>query len=211
MDRVDAGGQTPDLQIHSGNGPHEDTDRRAIACFGQALADVGLDGDERLRQVLHDYLAWATSSTMSGYHRSAADVPDGLRIPRWSWTGLCVRRAPTTFDAPVDKERILSMDTARYAASMSLTTIKVDSGVRDRLAEIARARGVTMGALLDAESRRLQVEQHWTDVEASYARLRAGDPAGWTEYLDELRTWDAGTGSPDTAAAQEWPEFSAPG
>ena len=103
------------------------------------------------------------------------------------------------------------MDTARYAAPMSLTTIKVDSGVRDRLAEIARARGVTMGALLDAESRRLQVEQHWTDIEASYARLRAEDPAGWTEYLDELRTWDAGTGSSDAAAAQEWPEFSEPG
>ncbi len=93
---------------------------------------------------------------------------------------------------------------------MSLTTIKVDQEVRDRLAEIARARGVTMGALLDGESRRLQIEHHWTDVEASYTRLRAEDPAGWAEYLDELGTWAAETGGSDTSAAQEWPEFSEP-
>jgi hemoglobin len=67
-------------------------DRRAIACFDQALADIGLAntglaGDERLRQVLHDYFAWATTTTMARYHRSADDVPDGLRIPRWSWDG----------------------------------------------------------------------------------------------------------------------------
>jgi hemoglobin len=50
------------------------------------LADTGL-ADERLRQVLHDYFAWATTTTMARYHRSADDVPDGLRIPRWSWDG----------------------------------------------------------------------------------------------------------------------------
>ena len=33
---------------HSGNGPHEDMDRRAIACFDQALIDVGLARDDRL-------------------------------------------------------------------------------------------------------------------------------------------------------------------
>lgn len=93
---------------------------------------------------------------------------------------------------------------------VSMTTIKVDSAVRDRLTEIARARGVTMGALLDAESRRLQVEQHWVDVEASYARLRAEDPSGWADYLDELDVWAAGTGGLDASAPQEWPEFSEP-
>ena len=41
-----------------------------------------------LRAVLHDYFAWATTTTMSRYHRSADDVPDGLRIPQWSWDGL---------------------------------------------------------------------------------------------------------------------------
>ena len=38
--------------------------------------------------MLHDYFAWATTTTMARYHRSADDVPDGLRIPRWSWDGL---------------------------------------------------------------------------------------------------------------------------
>jgi hemoglobin len=76
------------VRLHSGNGPHDDMDRRAIACFDQALVDVGLAGDDRVRQVLHDYFAWATKTTMSGYHRSADEVPDGLRMPHWSWDGL---------------------------------------------------------------------------------------------------------------------------
>ncbi len=75
------------MRIHSGNGPHEEMDRRAIACFDQALVDAGLADDERVRQALHDYFAWATTTTMARYHRSADDVPEGLRIPRWSWEG----------------------------------------------------------------------------------------------------------------------------
>ena len=82
------GDETSVVRIHSGNGAHEEMDRRAIACFDQALADVSLTADERLRQVLHDYFAWATTTTMARYHRSADDVPDGLAIPRWSWDGL---------------------------------------------------------------------------------------------------------------------------
>ncbi|MEP6815131.1 MAG: group II truncated hemoglobin [Marmoricola sp.] len=82
------GDETSVVRMHSGNGPHDEMDRRAIACFDQALADVGLADDERLRQVLHDYFAWATVTTMSRYHRSADDVPDGLDIPHWSWAGL---------------------------------------------------------------------------------------------------------------------------
>ena len=57
-------------------------------CFDQALADVGLADDGALRQVLHDYFAWATTTTMSHYHQSADDVPNGLSIPHWSWDGL---------------------------------------------------------------------------------------------------------------------------
>jgi len=75
------------VQIHSGNGLHEEMDRRAIACFDQALDDVGLTADP-LRRVLHDYFAWATSTTMARYHESADDVPQGLIIPKWSWDGL---------------------------------------------------------------------------------------------------------------------------
>ena len=82
------GDETSVVRIHSGNGLHEEMDRRAIACFDQALQDVGLAANEPLRQVLHDYFAWATSTTMARYHESADDVPDGLRIPRWSADGL---------------------------------------------------------------------------------------------------------------------------
>ena len=81
------GDETSVVRLHSGNGLHEEMDRRAIACFDQALADVGIT-DDPLRQVLHDYFAWATTTTMARYHESSADVPDGLSIPRWSWEGL---------------------------------------------------------------------------------------------------------------------------
>jgi hemoglobin len=81
------GDETFVVRMHSGNGLHEAMDRRAIACFDHALADVAF-ADDRLGRVLHDYFAWATTMTMSRYHRSADDVPDGLRIPRWSWDGL---------------------------------------------------------------------------------------------------------------------------
>jgi hemoglobin len=82
------GDETSVVRMHSGNGQHDEMDRRAIACFDQALTDVGLVENNRLRQVLHDYFAWATTTTMSGYHRSADDVPLGLSIPHWSWNGL---------------------------------------------------------------------------------------------------------------------------
>ncbi len=82
------GDETTVVKMHSGNGEHAEMDRRAIACFDLALADVGLAADEVLLQALHDYFAWATTTTMARYQRSADDVPDGLKIPRWSWNGL---------------------------------------------------------------------------------------------------------------------------
>ena len=82
------GDETSVVRIHSGNGAHEEMDRRAIACFDQALEDVGLARDEPLRRVLHDYFAWATATTMARYPHAAEDVPDGLHIPKWSWHGL---------------------------------------------------------------------------------------------------------------------------
>jgi hemoglobin len=81
------GDETSVVRIHSGNGPHEEMDRRAIACFDQAMTDVALSENDPVRAVLHDYFAWATTTSMSRYHQSADDVPDGLRIPHWSWDG----------------------------------------------------------------------------------------------------------------------------
>lgn len=82
------GDESSVVRIHSGNGRHEEMDRRAIACFDQALVDVGLGEPAELGRVLHDYFAWATRTTMDGYPESADDIPDGLTIPRWSWDGL---------------------------------------------------------------------------------------------------------------------------
>ena len=56
------GDETSVVRMHSGNGVHEEMDRRAIACFDQALVDAGLSADDQLRQALHDYFAWATTS-----------------------------------------------------------------------------------------------------------------------------------------------------
>ena len=74
------------VKMHSGNGPHEEMDRRAIACFDQAVEDMEI-ADPMLRRVLHDYFEWATTKTMSVHHEDAAAVPEGLPIPRWSWDG----------------------------------------------------------------------------------------------------------------------------
>ena len=82
------GDETSVVRIHSGNGPHEEMDRRAIACFDQAMQDAGLEAAGPLRQVLHDYFAWATTTALTRYHESADDVPEGMSIPRWSWDGL---------------------------------------------------------------------------------------------------------------------------
>ena len=82
------GDETSVVRIHSGNGVHEEMDERAIACFDQALEDVGIAGDDPLSRPLHDYFAWATTTSMARYPRSADDVPHGLQIPRWSWDGL---------------------------------------------------------------------------------------------------------------------------
>jgi len=81
------GDETSVVRLHSGNGLHEEMDRRAIACFDQALEDVGLTS-EPLRTALHDYFAWAATTPMARYPASSDDVPEGLKIPRWSWDGL---------------------------------------------------------------------------------------------------------------------------
>ncbi|MDQ3989305.1 MAG: hypothetical protein M3291_08935 [Actinomycetota bacterium] len=63
-----------------------------------------------------------------------------------------------------------------------------------------------MGALLDVESRRLEAQQRWTDIETAYAHIQRNDPAGWQDYLGELTEVTAG--EPDSTAAEEWPEYN---
>ena len=75
------------VRMHSGNGPHQEMDHRAIECFDRAMDDIGLI-DPLLRCALHDYFKWATTTTMSAYPEGADDVPEDLQIPHWSWDGL---------------------------------------------------------------------------------------------------------------------------
>src|SRR4051794_13606675 len=75
------GSESSVVRMHSGNGLHEEMDRRAIECFAHALDDVGLV-DRLLRQALLDYFTWATTTTMSAHPDSAGEVPSDLSIPR---------------------------------------------------------------------------------------------------------------------------------
>jgi hemoglobin len=52
------------------------------------MTDVALSENDPVRATLYDYFVWATTTTMSRYHGSADDVPDGQRIPHWSWDGV---------------------------------------------------------------------------------------------------------------------------
>src|SRR3712207_3333956 len=79
------GDETSVVRMHSGNGEHVDMDDHAIACFDAAMSDVGLAADDPLRRVLHDWFSWMTRSSLARYPRSATDVPEGLRVPRWGW------------------------------------------------------------------------------------------------------------------------------
>ena len=81
------GDETAVVRIHSGNGVHDEMDQRAIACFDQALEDVDIAVDGPLGRALHEYFAWATTTTMAQYPHSPDEVPGGLHIPTWSWEG----------------------------------------------------------------------------------------------------------------------------
>ncbi len=74
---------------------------------------------------------------------------------------------------------------------MTLTTIKVQSGVRDELARLAvdELGGVTLGAALE----HLLVEYRKARVLGAYAHLRA-DPEAWAGCQSELSEWDAVAG-----------------
>lgn len=80
------GDESSVLRLHAGNGEHHEMDRRAQVCFDQALEDVGLAADPRVREALSGYFRWATAA-VSAYAESPDDVPPGLSIPRWSWDG----------------------------------------------------------------------------------------------------------------------------
>ncbi|HKX14865.1 MAG TPA: tyrosine-type recombinase/integrase [Propionibacteriaceae bacterium] len=96
-------------------------DRRAIDCFDQALVDVGLGSDERLRQVLHDYFAWTTVTTMSRYHRS----------PRMSQTGY-TSHSGRVMDSPTGDSATHKLPESTIRSAYTILRAVLDTVVRDR-------------------------------------------------------------------------------
>lgn len=85
---------------------------------------------------------------------------------------------------------------------MTTTTIKVESTVRDRLAVLARHRGITMGALLADVTEHLEREAFFARAHAQLNRLRQEDPDGWEQDRAESLSWQAGTDR-DTLSSQD--------
>jgi hemoglobin len=72
------GDESTVVRMHTGNGPHEEMDRRAVDCFAAALLDAGVP--ERLHPRL---VEWFREANAVVNHRWATpeDVPDGLPMP----------------------------------------------------------------------------------------------------------------------------------
>lgn len=88
---------------------------------------------------------------------------------------------------------------------MSMTSMQIDSKIRDELAAIAEADfdGVSLGETV----RRLVKEHKFNQINRRYEELRA-DPEEWASYQAEARLTDnvAGDGLP--SATEEYPEYN---
>jgi len=74
------------VRTHTGNGPHEQMDGRAVAAFVFALDDAGIPTDPDLRFELIAWFTWATAFLNHHWTRKET-VPDGLAFPHWNWGG----------------------------------------------------------------------------------------------------------------------------
>jgi hemoglobin len=74
------------LRMHSGNGRHDEMNRRAEACFAHALDDAGIPETPELRRTLVSWFHWAVE-LMDSHPDTPDTVPDGLPIPVWTWDG----------------------------------------------------------------------------------------------------------------------------
>ena len=76
---------------------------------------------------------------------------------------------------------------------MPPTTIKVDSAVRDRLAALARERGMTMGALLADVTDRLERDAFFGRAREQLESMRDNSPDEWARNRAESVAWQLGT------------------
>ena len=66
------------VRLHSGNGPHDEMDRRAVDCFAAALTDAGVP--EHLHERLLEWFR-AANTYVNHHFATSEQVPDGLPIP----------------------------------------------------------------------------------------------------------------------------------
>ncbi|MEV4150891.1 group II truncated hemoglobin [Amycolatopsis sp. NPDC049691] len=84
---AECGDHSAVLRMHAGNGDMSDLGRRFVDCFVRAADDAGLPADPEFRAALRSYMEWAVAEVLT-YPGPAGEVPGGLSVPRWSWTGL---------------------------------------------------------------------------------------------------------------------------
>lgn len=85
-----------------------------------------------------------------------------------------------------------------------MTTIRVETEVRDRLASLAAAHGRSLGA----ELRAMLDEKMWQGIEAGYRRL-AADREEMAAYQAETAEWtSADLGALAATATDEYPEYN---
>ena len=91
-----------------------------------------------------------------------------------------------------------------YTLFMAMTTIRVETELRDRLAAQAAANGRSLGA----ELRAMMDEMMWQGIEAGYRRL-AASREDMAAYQAEAAEWTAAAlGDLASTAAGEYPEYN---
>jgi predicted transcriptional regulator len=90
---------------------------------------------------------------------------------------------------------------------MTMTTIRVDQAVRDRLARLAQSHGRSLGAELDA----ILDDLAWQAIEDGYCRLGRDQTAmdGYAAEADEVAAADLEELA--AGAADEYPEYNGVG
>lgn len=88
-----------------------------------------------------------------------------------------------------------------------MTTMKVATDVRDRLAALARRHARPLGAELAALVAAAEERDWWRGAEEASARLQA-DREEWADYLAEADEWDAAAGDGLPDPTDEWPEYN---
>ena len=74
------------VRTHTGNGPHEQMDGRAVAAFMLALDDAAIPNDPALRFQLVAWFTWATA-LLNHRWTQPDEVPADLAFPQWGWDG----------------------------------------------------------------------------------------------------------------------------